>query len=122
MCDTILMASRTTSPLHHPAVGEIEFGKVLAALSDPIRLAIVVTLAERTEVPCGGFGLAISKSTSSWHFRSLREAGVIRQTDQGTRRLNTLRRADLDARFPGLLDLAITEGERAIRGLSPSRD
>jgi DNA-binding transcriptional ArsR family regulator len=113
------MASRTIAPLHHPAVEEIEFGKVLAALSDPVRLSIVVMLAERNEIPCGGFDLAVSKSTSSWHFRTLREAGVIRQADQGTRRLNTLRRDDLDARFPGLLDLAIVEGRA---GLSPSRD
>jgi hypothetical protein len=35
----------------------------------------------------------------------LREAGLIRQHDEGTRRLNRLRRDDLDARFPGLLDL-----------------
>jgi DNA-binding transcriptional ArsR family regulator len=122
MCDTGPMASRTTSSLHHPAVDEIEFGKVLAALSDPVRLSIVVMLAERNEIPCGGFDLTVSKSTGSWHFRTLREAGVIRQADHGTRRLNTLRRADLDARFPGLLDLAIAEGVRTTTGLSPSRD
>jgi hypothetical protein len=40
----------------------------------------------------------------------LREAGVIRQRDEGTRRLNSLRRDDLDARFPGLLDLAVAHG------------
>jgi hypothetical protein len=34
----------------------------------------------------------------------LREAGVVRQRSEGTARLNTLRREDLDARFPGLLD------------------
>jgi hypothetical protein len=34
----------------------------------------------------------------------LREAGVISQRSEGTSRLNTLRREDLDARFPGLLD------------------
>jgi DNA-binding transcriptional ArsR family regulator len=115
------MASRTTSPLHHPTAAELEFGKVLAALSDPVRLAIVVMLADHTEIPCGEFDLTVSKSTGSWHFRTLREAGVIRQADHGTRRLNTLRRDDLDARFPGLLDLAITEGRRSA-GLSHSRD
>ena len=34
----------------------------------------------------------------------LREAGVVHQRPEGTARLNTLRREDLDARFPGLLD------------------
>jgi hypothetical protein len=33
----------------------------------------------------------------------LREAGVIHQRQEGTARLNTLRRDDLEARFPGLL-------------------
>jgi hypothetical protein len=33
----------------------------------------------------------------------LREAGVIHQRQEGTTRLNTLGREDLEARFPGLL-------------------
>ncbi|MDQ3607784.1 MAG: helix-turn-helix domain-containing protein, partial [Actinomycetota bacterium] len=37
------------------------------------------------------------------HFKILREAGIIRQRQAGTSRLNALRRDDLDARFPGLL-------------------
>ncbi len=37
----------------------------------------------------------------------LREAGVIEQHQIGTTKLNTLRRADLDARFPGLLDAVL---------------
>ena len=44
------------------------------------------------------------------HFRVLREAGLIRQNiDVGTRRINTLRKEDLDQRFPGLLDLVLKE-------------
>ena len=60
----------------------------------------------------------MSKSTQSGHFKALREAGVIRQRDEGTRRLNRLRRADLDARFPGLLDLAVPQGRAVIAGWS----
>jgi hypothetical protein len=37
----------------------------------------------------------------------LREAGVIEQRQLGTSRLNSLRRDDLDARFPGLLDAVL---------------
>ncbi len=37
----------------------------------------------------------------------LREAGVIRQYRDGTSRLSTLRRDDLDVRFPGLLDAVL---------------
>jgi hypothetical protein len=33
----------------------------------------------------------------------LREAGLIHQRAEGTTRVNTLRRDDLDARFPGVL-------------------
>jgi DNA-binding transcriptional ArsR family regulator len=46
----------------------------------------------------------VTKSTCTHHFKVLREAGLIQQRQQGTTRLNTLRRGDLDARFPGLLD------------------
>ena len=46
----------------------------------------------------------MTKSTCTHHFKVLREAGVISQRQRGTARLNSLRREDLDARFPGLLD------------------
>jgi DNA-binding transcriptional ArsR family regulator len=45
----------------------------------------------------------VTKSTCTHHFKVLREAGVIRQRQDGTARLNTLRSEDLEARFPGLL-------------------
>jgi DNA-binding transcriptional ArsR family regulator len=115
------VASRTATGLTHPAREELEFTAVLAALSDPVRLAIVARLADvgtGTELACTTFALPVSKSTQSGHFRALREAGVIRQRDEGTRRLNRLRRADLDARFPGLLDLAIPQGRAVIAGWS----
>ncbi|MER5185288.1 helix-turn-helix transcriptional regulator [Streptomyces sp. NPDC002896] len=104
------MASRTTSPLLHPATADLNLFAVMAALSDPVRLSIVLTLSRQSEVFCGSFELPVNKSAASRHFRVLREAGVIHQRDEGTRRMNTLRRADLDARFPGLLDLVIQEG------------
>ena len=56
------------------------------------------------EVACGHIPLPVSKSTGSHHFKVLREAGVVRARDEGTRRFYPLRRDDLDARFPGLLD------------------
>ncbi|GAA3103994.1 ArsR/SmtB family transcription factor [Streptosporangium carneum] len=68
------------------------------------------------ELACTTFALPVSKSTQSGHFKALREAGVIRQRDEGTRRLNRLRRDDLDARFPGLLDLVIPQGREVIAG------
>jgi len=82
---------------------------VMAALSDPVRLGIVATLGAKSEVACGCFDLPVGKSTSSRHFRVLREAGLIQQRDEGTRRLNSLRREELQRRFPGLLDLVLRE-------------
>jgi DNA-binding transcriptional ArsR family regulator len=91
--------------IHHPAAGELELPAVLHALSDPHRLQVVRTLSGTdTPVRCGAFGLPVTKSTATHHFRVLREAGVIQQVEDGTARLNTLRREDLDERFPGLLD------------------
>ena len=94
-----------TDHTSHPARAEIELAAVLHALSDPVRLRIVAALAATDEAPsCGSFDLPVTKSTCTHHFKVLREAGVISQRQSGTARLNSLRRADLDARFPGLLD------------------
>jgi DNA-binding transcriptional ArsR family regulator len=69
-----------------------------------MRLQIVRDLADGRERTCKSFDLPVVKSTCTHHFRVLREAGVIRQRLEGTTRLNSLRREDLDHRFPGLLD------------------
>ena len=94
-----------TDHIAQPAAAEIELAAVLHALSDPVRLRIVAALAIAGEEPsCGSFDLPVTKSTCTHHFKVLREAGVIQQRQRGTARLNALRREDLDARFPGLLD------------------
>jgi DNA-binding transcriptional ArsR family regulator len=91
--------------ISHPDRGEIHLEAVLHALSDPARLRIVSELAESGgEHPCGAFERSVTKSTMTHHFKVLREAGVIRQRQEATSRLTSLRRDDLDARFPGLLD------------------
>ena len=102
--------------LHQPDTSELDLTTVLQALGDPVRLKIVRALDAGGEAVCGSMELGISKSTRSHHFKTLREAGVIHQRDEGTRRLNRLRRDDLDARFPGLLDLAIPQGRQVIAG------
>ncbi len=94
-----------TRTLHHPETGALELTDVLHALADPMRLRIVRTLAEgHCELRCGAFELPVSKSTLTHHFRVLRESGLIEQFAEGTAVVNRLRRDDLDARFPGLLD------------------
>jgi DNA-binding transcriptional ArsR family regulator len=96
----------------HPPREEIELTAVLQALSDPVRLTIVIALAGHPELSCKEIDLPVVKSTCTHHFRVLREAGVIRQRQQGTSRLNSLRREDLDACFPGLLDAVLGSGEK----------
>ncbi|WP_182877595.1 ArsR/SmtB family transcription factor [Microbispora sp. H10670] len=90
--------------LDHPDRAEIRLEDVLHALSDPARLQVVHFLAGGGEASCSAIDLAVSKSTSTHHFRVLREAGVIRQVYRGTAKMSCLRREDLDALFPGLLD------------------
>ena len=101
------MPTQTPTEIAHPTRAELELGAVLHALSDPVRLKIVAALAGAEHGPpqtCGSFDVPVSKSTCTHHFKVLREAGVIRQAHEGTTRLNTLRRDDLEARFPGLLE------------------
>jgi DNA-binding transcriptional ArsR family regulator len=94
-----------------PAVEELSLPKVLAALADPARLATVQALALKGESTCSQVqqdaGLDLSKSTMSHHLRILREAGITRTRLHGASRILTLRRDDLDARFPGLLDAVL---------------
>ena len=97
------MSTEQAHAIAHPRRDEIELAAVLHALSDPVRLQIVAALAESDERTCGSFELPVTKSTCTHHFKVLREAGVIDQRPEGTTRVNTLRRDDLEARFPGLL-------------------
>jgi DNA-binding transcriptional ArsR family regulator len=90
--------------LPHPSRGDLELATVLHALSDPMRLRIVAGLSVLDDRTCKSFDLPVTKSTCTHHFRVLREAGVIRQRLEGTTKLNSLRRDDLEARFPGLLE------------------
>jgi DNA-binding transcriptional ArsR family regulator len=102
----------------HPAASELRLVKVLAALADPARLAMVRTLARKGEAPCTGLqdaaGLTIGKSTFSHHQKVLREAGVIQARIQGQQRILTVRGDDLDACFPGLLDVVLGAPEELI--------
>ena len=93
--------------LYQPDRADIELADVLYALSDPVRLQIVRELAERGETCCGGLGVPMPKSSVSYHFKVLREAGVTRTRVKGTQRFISLRRDDLEMRFPGLLDAVL---------------
>ena len=96
-----------------PRREDIRLEAVFHALSDPVRLQIVRVLATCDEGrACWTLGLSVSKSTASHHFRVLREAGITNTRAAGTHRFVSLRRDELDERFPGLLDAVLAAAER----------
>jgi len=100
--------------IHHPDTQELRLSSVLAALSDPFRLSIVRRLAEAEDgIRCSGLGGEAQKTKLSYHLRILREAGVTWTRAEGTMRLVSLRRDDLEARFPGLLDVVLNARQEA---------
>jgi DNA-binding transcriptional ArsR family regulator len=103
-----------------PAQHEMTLAAVMAALSDPVRLTIVRELAARGEAACGTMELGVTKATRSHHLKGLREAGVTHTRAEGTHRYVSLRREDVDARFPGLLGSVLSAAE-AEAGLSAAR-
>ena len=96
--------------LVHPSASEIRLVDVLHALADPTRLTIAQTLRQDAapERACGSFPVTVAPSTLTHHFRVLRQAGVIRQREDGSRRWTALRGDELDARFPGVLDTILS--------------
>ncbi|WUR84729.1 ArsR family transcriptional regulator [Streptomyces phaeochromogenes] len=106
-------APASSRDLPHPERTEIRLEAVLHALSDPMRLLVVRELAaDGGELSCSRFDLPVTKSTTTHHFRVLREAGVIRQIYRGTAKMNGLRRDALDDLFPGLLDSVLAAAAR----------
>jgi DNA-binding transcriptional ArsR family regulator len=101
--------------LNGPAREDMYLAPVLVALSDPVRLEIVCKLASGCELSCGSLGPSVAKSTLTHHLRVLREAGVITHRREGTSKMTCLRRKDLDARFPGLLDSVLAGAMRRAR-------
>jgi DNA-binding transcriptional ArsR family regulator len=89
-----------------PDMEDVQLVDVLRALADPIRLSIVRVLAdgEPHSKSAPEWGFDVQKSTLAHHFKTLRESGVTRTIVDGRSHWIELRRAELDARFPGLLD------------------
>ncbi|GHC71182.1 ArsR/SmtB family transcription factor [Streptomyces flavofungini] len=93
----------------HARLADVTVQEALAALADPVRMRLVRELASSPEWTraCGSFDVPVGKAALSHHFAALRAAGVVEQRDEGARRVNRLRRAEFDARFPGLLELVL---------------
>jgi DNA-binding transcriptional ArsR family regulator len=108
------------STLVQPDSAQMQLATVMAALSDPVRVTIVRALAAQGEFACGTLELGISPATRSHHFRVLREAGITNTRVSGTHRFISLRREELDERFPGLLDAVLTAAEREAAYTTPA--
>lgn len=106
--------------LPHPSRDEIRLTDVLFALSDADRLDIVRQLSggPLEMAQCYLSDPNVPKSTKSHLMKVLREAGVIRNEPLGRGRRLSLRRDDLDARFPGLIDsvLGAASGIKVAQG------
>ncbi|HEX2133026.1 MAG TPA: metalloregulator ArsR/SmtB family transcription factor [Actinophytocola sp.] len=92
----------------HPDPGEMTLIEVMGALSDPIRVGLVRVLADGRERGWGELRAPVAKSTLSHHLRVLRDAGITRTRQEGTRCFVELRRDDLNTRFPGLLNAVLS--------------
>lgn len=95
----------------HPDRAQLDLTTILRTIGDPLRLEVVRILADGRERTCGELteALGLPTSTGSYHLRLLREAGITRSRREGTERYTSLRRQDLEARFPGLLDVLLAD-------------
>ena len=104
--------------LAEPSAADFDLPRVLAALADRHRLAIVRFVAVHGELWCSRVmqdaGLEMSKSTFSHHLRILRLAGVVTKRHEGTKGYMCLRKDDLDSRFPGLVDSILSADVEAV--------
>jgi DNA-binding transcriptional ArsR family regulator len=99
--------------LEEPTHEQLCLTEVLHALSDPTRLAVVAQLDAVGELSCGYLDVSVAKSTLSQHLRVLREAGVTHTRPDGNQRWLSVRRTELDAQFPNLLDAVLAARSRA---------
>ena len=93
-----------------PTQEEIDLSAVLNALSDPVRREIVIRLATQ-DLTCSSFADCGSKTNLSYHFSRLRKAGIVHVRANGARRILSLRRDDMEARFPHLLGVILENRE-----------
>jgi len=54
----------------------------------------------------------VSKSTASHHLKTLRSAGILAEREEGTRKFTWLRKAEMEERFPGLLQSVLSAAAR----------
>jgi DNA-binding transcriptional ArsR family regulator len=99
--------------LPEPSIDSFDLTVILSALADPARRALMAAMYGNGEpINCSAVAestdLDLSTATISHHYRVLREAGLTRTVTQGRTRVVTVRRDDVESRFPGLLDAILT--------------
>lgn len=90
--------------IKHPNMDQVELTDIMYALSDPTRLEIVGRLANAgRKMTCGELDFNRPKSSMSHHFKILRAAGLVETLIEGTEHMNSLRVAEIEQKFPGIL-------------------
>jgi DNA-binding transcriptional ArsR family regulator len=81
------------------------YARIFSALGEPIRIRIVGMIAATDELPCTVLDdtLPITKSTISYHIKTLHQAQLIHVRKAGRYYFYTLRRDVFDEFLPGLL-------------------
>ena len=106
MADDGPVAEVTAAP-----VGSVQ--RVLSAIQDPVRLEVIRRLFNAaTPLQCGALYDGINKSTATHHFKILREAGVTERLVIDGLTYQRLRRDEVDAAIPGLLDAVVKSANR----------
>ncbi|RSK27629.1 transcriptional regulator [Bacillus sp. HMF5848] len=102
--------------LYHPPIESIPYTKVLHALSEPNRIRIIRCLNESGENNCTAYSieLMLNKSTVSHHIKILREAGLIEGRIEGKEHIYSLRKDEINKKFPGLLNSVFSVNEEDI--------
>ncbi|RZI48253.1 MULTISPECIES: ArsR/SmtB family transcription factor [Lactococcus] len=95
-----------TIELSKKAEDEIR-SKIFKALSEPIRLEIIRFLIKKgTEVSCGEIGdnVNLTKSAASYHFKTLREAGLTFTRKESREKYVSINHELFDRYLEGFLD------------------
>lgn len=99
----------------HPSLESITIEQILFALSDSLRLTIFKSLFEMSEEKsCSYFDYLAKKNNLSHHYKILRENGVIRVRGEGRYRYLSLRKEELDHKFPHLLETIYNNSQSQI--------
>lgn len=112
----MIQPSLQTDDDQAPDLASIDVLAVLQALSDPVRLTIVRQLASSDDthgLMCHQIELPVTKSTASYHLKTLHRAGITSEREQGVYKYIRLRRTELDERFPGLIESVLSAAARA---------